>query len=128
MSSCEQKSYELQKEEKRERLIKDTTELFDHIVAAMQGEATLTNEDYQLLTKMNKITAEKYSRMANTAEDLVNTMQGVQTTYQKLAPYIQKIDTIENGVSELEASVYQLDVYTNKLEQRMSQCAKQLKQ
>jgi biogenesis of lysosome-related organelles complex 1 subunit 2 len=55
-------------------LDKVTEDMFAKLTAFLLGELQTTTEDYQLLEKMNAATAQKYSDMANTAQQLTTFM------------------------------------------------------
>jgi len=96
-----------------------TEQLFAELAKYIEGELTMTSEDYRLLEQMNQLTRQRYLEMTATAERLVTTMTTVQTKYQQLESFLPQIDALVAGVSELETTVQAIDDYTAQVERRV---------
>jgi biogenesis of lysosome-related organelles complex 1 subunit 2 len=97
-------------------LVKDTEAMFANIADYVQGELSVTSNDYKLLEQMNVLTTEKYRAMTDQAADLTLFMQELQKKYASFEPYLQQIDAIEKSVDELDRTVSLMDEYTKQLE------------
>merc|ERR1712137_654171 len=106
---------------RKEELQNATQEMFERMTAYLMGELNSTSEDYQLLEKMNSLTAQKYFDMANTAEQLTVFMKELREKYTTFQPFLEKIDQLEKGVQSLEDVVQQLDEYSKRLEAKFKQ-------
>ncbi|XP_041485678.1 biogenesis of lysosome-related organelles complex 1 subunit 2-like [Lytechinus variegatus] len=101
-----------------------TRDMFQKMIAYLQGDLSATAEDYKLLEQMNLVTAKKYGDMKNIALQIGDSMTGLQSKYQSLQPYLDQIDQVEESVTSLEQAALRLDAYSKRLEAKFKQLEK----
>lgn len=82
----------------------------------ISGELEATSEEYELLEKMNRLTATKYSDMRQITGNVAKGISGLNDKYKELQPYIDQIDQIDASVQQLETAAFKLDAYSKRLE------------
>ncbi|XP_065207795.1 biogenesis of lysosome-related organelles complex 1 subunit 2 [Planococcus citri] len=92
--------------------------LFEKTSEYLLLELNATQEDYELLTNMNNITATKYSDMRQIATKVSKQVQDLNNKYKKLSPLLEIITQLQSNISKLEEAAYKLDAYAKKLEDR----------
>lgn len=101
-----------------------TRDMFQKMTAYLQGDLSVTAEDYKLLEQMNLVTSKKYADMRNIALQIGDSMTGLQNKYQSLQPYLDQIDQVEESVTSLEQAALRLDAYSKRLEAKFKQLEK----
>ncbi|XP_012557484.1 biogenesis of lysosome-related organelles complex 1 subunit 2 isoform X1 [Hydra vulgaris] len=91
-------------------------QMTEAVVSYLNGELTATVSDYQLLTKMNTLAADKYQEMSLSTNTLISKMVELNESYKLLQPYLIQIDLLEESVNTLEQTAYKLDSYSKQLE------------
>ncbi|KAA6381334.1 MAG: hypothetical protein EZS28_023139 [Streblomastix strix] len=93
-------------------------ELFTNLKGISDGFLESSHNDFELLTKMNDITAQKYAQSAEQIEKSNEVLAQVFEKLQLFQPHFEKIDKIEYSVANLENLVRSLDDYSKLLELR----------
>lgn len=93
--------------------------IFESIAQAIKGEFKIPQMEYNLLGKMNKTAAEKYSHMADFTAGLAVFVESLRDKEESLGPLASQIDDLESQLEELENLVAQLDEYSKRLENRI---------
>lgn len=88
-----------------------------NFVLLLQG----TNNQLELLEKMNLRVAEEYKGFGDVASGLRVFVEQLKSKSGTFDEYVQQIDTIEQQVTEFEAVISMLDKYVSLLESKVQQ-------
>ena len=120
--------------------------LLEKLATYVEGEATVSAMDFELLRAMNQTAAERYNGMAEDSAGLVAFAERLQAKCEALSPQLAQvcgsriappfplvltvwptarvqIDVLESQVAELESAVEQLDSYSKRLESKFTALA-----
>eukprot|EP00794_Sanderia_malayensis_P020455 gene20455-22471_t len=98
--------------------------MLDKVMSYLQGELTVTCEDYKLLETLNNLTIAKYKDMSDKTKEVTGNLESINEKYMALQPYLQQIDQLEDGVQKLETAAYKLDAYSKQLELKFKKMQK----
>ncbi|XP_031636778.1 biogenesis of lysosome-related organelles complex 1 subunit 2 [Contarinia nasturtii] len=96
------------------------TRAFEKTYTYVTHDMNASLEDYTLLEQMNRACISKYSDMQQISENLATSSIQLKEKCDNLVPYLEQIDDIEKTVNKLEDCAYQLDAYSQKLEQKFN--------
>eukprot|EP00008_Paramoeba_atlantica_P007007 CAMPEP_0201489110 /NCGR_PEP_ID=MMETSP0151_2-20130828/21029_1 /ASSEMBLY_ACC=CAM_ASM_000257 /TAXON_ID=200890 /ORGANISM="Paramoeba atlantica, Strain 621/1 / CCAP 1560/9" /LENGTH=128 /DNA_ID=CAMNT_0047874591 /DNA_START=6 /DNA_END=392 /DNA_ORIENTATION=- len=109
-----------------EKLRELSSKVFENVGDYLNAEFTACSEDFKLLEDMNRVSTEKYAKMADKAVLLGKEMDLIQKKYEEMKPYLQQIDEIDAAVDELQTTVEALDIYTQRLDSRLRDVSQSL--
>ncbi|KAJ7971139.1 biogenesis of lysosome-related organelles complex 1 subunit 2-like [Quillaja saponaria] len=105
--------------ENHDELAESLNDLFASISAMVKSELQGTNNQLELLEKMNVRVAEEYKGFGDVASGLRVFVEQLKSKSGNFDGYIQQIDEIEQQVTEFEAVISVLDKYVSLLESKM---------
>lgn len=119
---------------------------FEKTYTYVTNDMNSSLDDYKLLEQMNRACISKYSDMQQISENLATSSIQLKEKFDNLVcsvcqdfalffpshdvwllfqvPYLEQIDDIEKTVNKLEECAYQLDAYSQKLEQKFNNITK----
>ncbi|XP_053624381.1 biogenesis of lysosome-related organelles complex 1 subunit 2 [Plodia interpunctella] len=98
------------------------TQLFKKTNDYLQGEMAASQDHYNLLEEINRLTIIKYADLRNLAVNLNKTLTEYNEMYdQVIKPLLLQIDDIDAQVSRFEVNAYRLDAYTKQLKARFKE-------
>lgn len=124
------------------------TKAFEKTYTYVTHDMNSSLDDYKLLEQMNRACISKYSDMQQISENLATSSIQLKEKFDNLVcfvcrpkllyfshliwcawclfqvPYLEQIDDIEKTVNKLEECAYQLDAYSQKLEQKFNNITK----
>ncbi|GBP95391.1 Biogenesis of lysosome-related organelles complex 1 subunit 2 [Eumeta japonica] len=82
----------------------------------LYGEITTTQDNYNLVEKLNTITITKYSDMKQMSSNIAKTIEDYNIQYVDVVqPLLQQIDEIEEKIAKFEEVAYRMDNITKQL-------------
>ncbi|XP_057955672.1 biogenesis of lysosome-related organelles complex 1 subunit 2 isoform X4 [Malania oleifera] len=106
----------------RDQLAESINDLFTSVSTMIKGELQGTNNQLELLAKMNLRVAEEYSGFGDVASGLRVFVEQLKSKSGSFDEYVQQIDAIEQQVTEFEAVISMLDRYVSMLESKNFFC------
>ncbi|XP_057955671.1 biogenesis of lysosome-related organelles complex 1 subunit 2 isoform X3 [Malania oleifera] len=103
----------------RDQLAESINDLFTSVSTMIKGELQGTNNQLELLAKMNLRVAEEYSGFGDVASGLRVFVEQLKSKSGSFDEYVQQIDAIEQQVTEFEAVISMLDRYVSMLESKV---------
>jgi hypothetical protein len=86
----------------------------------LQGELSLSLDDYHLLQSINKATASRYRLIAGDAAGLPHIFRQLQEKVDALRPHMERVAAIEARVDRIHLAASRLDVATQRIETKYS--------
>ncbi|KAL1332975.1 hypothetical protein HN51_061745 [Arachis hypogaea] len=105
--------------QKRDELTESLNDLFSSISTMIKSELQGTNNQLELLEKMNVRVAEEYKGYGDLASGLRVFVEQLKCKSDSFNEYVEQIDAIEKQVTEFEVVVSMLDKYVCLLESRV---------
>ncbi|XP_057724173.1 biogenesis of lysosome-related organelles complex 1 subunit 2 [Arachis stenosperma] len=105
--------------QKRDELTESLNDLFSSISTMIKSELQGTNNQLELLEKMNVRVAEEYKGYGDLASGLRVFVEQLKCKSGSFNEYVEQIDAIEKQVTEFEVVVSMLDKYVCLLESRV---------
>ena len=90
--------------------------MFSDVSVYVEGELEVNAYEYELLTKMNEATTNKYKQMSTRCEEISKQTEELNNKYEELEHYFAMIDQLDSSLGQLEHSVSKLDIVTKQLE------------
>eukprot|EP01134_Creolimax_fragrantissima_P005951 CFRG5951T1 len=103
-----------------ERLLNLSEDMFEKVSKYVRAELEQPVHDFELIEKINSITALRYSEMADKMALLNGEVLGLFEKYADVAVSIEQINEVESGVTLLENAVNDLELYTQRLEEKIN--------
>jgi len=95
--------------------------LLSALSALLSAELHSSSSQYDLLTDCNNIAAEKYTRLADKAQQLHAALHTLHSTHAGIMPYLTAIDALDGQLAELESAVTQLDLHSKALSEQFKE-------
>ncbi|XP_015951857.1 biogenesis of lysosome-related organelles complex 1 subunit 2 [Arachis duranensis] len=105
--------------QKRDELTESLNDLFSSISTMIKSELQGTNNQLELLEKMNVRVAEEYKGYGDLTSGLRVFVEQLKCKSGSFNEYVEQIDAIEKQVTEFEVVVSMLDKYVCLLESRV---------
>ncbi|XP_016201491.1 biogenesis of lysosome-related organelles complex 1 subunit 2 [Arachis ipaensis] len=105
--------------QKHDELTESLNDLFSSISTMIKSELQGTNNQLELLEKMNVRVAEEYKGYGDLASGLRVFVEQLKCKSGSFNEYVEQIDAIEKQVTEFEVVVSMLDKYVCLLESRV---------
>ncbi|MED6125922.1 hypothetical protein PIB30_073259 [Stylosanthes scabra] len=105
--------------QKRDELTESLNDLFSSIGTMIKSELQGTNNQLELLEKMNLRVAEEYKGYGDLASGLRVFVEQLKCKSGSFNEYVEQIDAIEKQVTEFEVVVSMLDKYVCLLESKV---------
>ncbi|KAL5582052.1 hypothetical protein UlMin_014494 [Ulmus minor] len=102
-----------------DELAESLTDLFSSVFSMVKSELQGTNNQLDLLEKMNLRIAEEYKGFGDVASGLRVFVEQLKNKSGSFDQYAQQIETIEQQVTEFEAVISMLDRYVSMLESKV---------
>ncbi|KAI4352339.1 hypothetical protein L6164_006602 [Bauhinia variegata] len=106
-------------EQNRDELAHSLNDLFTSISTMVKLELQGTNNQLELLKKMNLRVEEEYKGFGDLASGLRVFVEQLKSKSGNFDEYVVQIDAIERQVTEFEAMVSMLDKYVSLLESKV---------
>ncbi|EXB77626.1 hypothetical protein L484_018142 [Morus notabilis] len=103
----------------RDELAESLNDLFTSVFAMVKSELQGTNNQLELLEKMNLRVGEEYKGYGDVASGLRVFVEQLKSKSGSFDEYAQKIETIDQQVTEFEAVISMLDRYVSALESKL---------
>ncbi|XP_030484576.2 uncharacterized protein LOC115701032 isoform X2 [Cannabis sativa] len=103
----------------RDDLAESLNDLFTSVFAMVKSEVQGSNNNLELLEKMNLRIAEEYNGYGDVASGLRVFVEQLKSKSSSFDEYARQIDTIEQQVIEFEAVISMLDRYVSMLESKL---------
>ncbi|GMN57593.1 hypothetical protein TIFTF001_026712 [Ficus carica] len=103
----------------RDELAESLDDLFTSVFAMVKSELQGTNNQLELLEKMNLRVAEEYKGYGDLASGLRVFVEQLKSKSGSFDEYARKIEIIDQQVTEFEAVISMLDRYVSALESKV---------
>ncbi|XP_048332618.1 biogenesis of lysosome-related organelles complex 1 subunit 2 [Ziziphus jujuba] len=103
----------------RDELAESLNDLFNAMSTMITSELQGTNNQLDLLEKMNLRVAEEYKGFGDVASGLRVYVEQLKSKSGNFDEYVQQIEVIEQQVTEFEAVISMLDRYVSTLESKV---------
>ncbi|KAF5958475.1 hypothetical protein HYC85_005700 [Camellia sinensis] len=108
-----------EEEKERDELAESLKGLFSNLSTIIKAELQGTNNQLELLEKMNLNVAEEYKGFGDVASGLRVFVEQLKSKSGNFYEYVQQIDAIEQQVTEFEAVISLVDKYVSLLESKV---------
>ncbi|KAI6652827.1 Biogenesis of lysosome-related organelles complex 1 subunit 2 [Oopsacas minuta] len=98
--------------------------MFEDVSKYVQGELETNASEYELLTKMNNGTTNKYKQLTVKCVEMTKQTQELDDKYEELMPYFAMIDQLDSNLGQLEHAVMKLDSASKQLENKFKSLTK----
>ncbi|XP_062111962.1 uncharacterized protein LOC133823315 isoform X2 [Humulus lupulus] len=103
----------------QDELAESLKDLFTSVFTMVKSEIQGTNNNLELLEKINLRVAEEYNGHGDVASGLRVFVEQLKSKSSSFDEYVRQIDTIEQQVIEFEAVISMLDRYVSMLESKL---------
>ncbi|GFU80316.1 biogenesis of lysosome-related organelles complex 1 subunit 2 [Trichonephila clavipes] len=93
-------------------------DMFQKSAEYIEAELAVAQEDYKLLTDLNRECDMTYAGLRKIGGNLNKQLKDMTEKHAALKPYLEMIDSINESTSKLEAVAYMMDTYSKRLEQK----------
>ncbi|KAL4596025.1 hypothetical protein ACB098_12G111900 [Castanea mollissima] len=102
-----------------DQLADSLNDLFTSVSTMIKSQLQGTNNELEVLEKMNERVGEEYKEMGGVASGLRVFVEQLKSKGGNFDQYVQQIDAIEQQVTEFEAVVSMLDKHVSLLESKV---------
>ncbi|KAF3457084.1 hypothetical protein FNV43_RR01741 [Rhamnella rubrinervis] len=102
-----------------DELAESLNDLFSAVSTMIKSELQGTNNQLELLEKMNLRVAEEYKGFGDVASGLRVFVEQLKSKNGNFDEYVQQMDVVEQQVTEFEAVISVLDRYVSMLESKV---------
>uniref|UniRef100_A0A2N9G8H2 Biogenesis of lysosome-related organelles complex 1 subunit 2 n=1 Tax=Fagus sylvatica TaxID=28930 RepID=A0A2N9G8H2_FAGSY len=95
-------------------------DLFTSVSTMIKSQLQGTNNQLEMLEKMNVRVGEEYKGLGDVASGLRVFVEQLKSKSSNFDQYVQQIDAIEHQVTEFEAVISMLDNYVSQLESKVN--------
>ncbi|GMY32288.1 biogenesis of lysosome-related organelles complex 1 subunit 2-like [Fagus crenata] len=95
-------------------------DLFTSVSTMIKSQLQGTNNQLEMLEKMNVRVGEEYKGLGDVASGLRVFVEQLKSKSGNFDQYVQQIDAIEHQVTEFEAVISMLDNYVSQLESKVN--------
>jgi len=99
-------------------------DMFQKSAEYIEAELSVAQDDYKLLTELNKECDMTYAGLRKIGGNLNKQLKEMTEKHAALKPYLEMIDSINESTSKLEAVAYMMDAYTKRLEAKFKSLEK----
>nr|XP_023919039.1 biogenesis of lysosome-related organelles complex 1 subunit 2-like [Quercus suber]POF02082.1 biogenesis of lysosome-related organelles complex 1 subunit 2 [Quercus suber] len=103
----------------QDQLADSLNDLFTSVSTMIKSQLQGTNNELEVLEKMNERVGEEYKGMGDVASGLRVFVEQLKSKGGNFDQYVQQIDAIEQQVTEFEAVVSMLDKHVSLLESKL---------